>query len=116
MAKLTCLLAHGPGFPEGDTERGLDLSVTLTAQAQIDAAAFEIDTLPWPARRFWPDREDWHGELIRVDEGWAIRAARGDNEPLWDFEARVLRPGEYVILRRPDGEELVFRIVGVDAG
>ncbi len=113
MALIRALLAQGPGLPDGDTERGLELRVCLTPQGLIDLPAWEADPLPWPARRFWPDRPDWSGELIRVEEMWALRA-RSDDEPLWDFEARVLRPGDYVTLRRPDGEELVFRIVSVD--
>ena len=114
MAKVLSLLARGAGHPEGDTDTGLELTACLTPNAHLDAAAFEHSPLPWPVRRTWPDREDWHGELVRVDEGWAIRAARGDNEPLWDVTTKIVRPGEYVTLRRPDGEELIFRIVGVE--
>ena len=114
MAKILSLLAQSAGHPDGDTAIGLELSVCLTPNALLDVAAFEISPLPWPVRRTWPDREDWHGELIRVDEGWAIRAARGDNEPVWDVTVKTLRPGEYITLRRPDGEELIFRIVGVE--
>ena len=114
MAKVLSLLAQSAAQPNGDTATGLDLSVCLTSNAHLDAAAFEVSPLPWPVRRTWPAREDWHGELVRVDDGWAIRAARGDNEPLWDVTAKIIRPGEYITLRRPDGEELIFRIVGVE--
>jgi hypothetical protein len=115
MAHVRTLLASGPGSPEGDTGLGLDLRVCLTPLAQIDPVAFAADPLPWPVRRFWPDRADWRGEVIRVDDGWAVRSVGGDDEPLWELAAGVVRPGEYLTLRRPDGEELVFRVVGVDA-
>jgi len=114
MAKVLSLLAQSAGQPNGDTGMGLELTVCLTPNAHLDSAAFEVSPLPWPVRRTWRDREEWHGELVRVDDGWAIRAARGDNEPLWDVTARIVRPGEYITLRRPDGEELMFRIVGVE--
>ena len=114
MTKILSLLAQGAGHPAGDTAIGLELTACLTGNAQLDLAAFETRPEPWPVRRTWPDREEWHGELIRVDEGWAIRAARGDNEPVWDVNARTMRPGEYITLRRPDGEALTFRIVGVE--
>ena len=39
---------------------------------------------------------------------------RGDNDPVWDLEGKVFRPGEYVTLRRPDHGELIFRIVNVE--
>ena len=45
---------------------------------------------------------------------WHCRVRRAPISALWNFEARMFRPGEYVTLRRPDGEELVFRIVDVE--
>jgi hypothetical protein len=111
MAKITALLAHGPGQPEGDVAHGLEMRLCLTPEARIDFAAYQADPLPWRTRRFWPDREDWAGELIRVDESWALRSQRGEDEPLWDFIPAIMRPGEYLTLRRPSGEELIYRIV-----
>jgi hypothetical protein len=114
MAKVTALLAHGPGLPEGDIAQGLELRLCLTPEARIDLLAYEADPLPWRTRRFWPGREDWAGELIRVDEGWALRRQGGEDEPLWDFSPAIMRPGGYLTLRRPSGEELIYRIVQVE--
>jgi hypothetical protein len=36
------------------------------------------------------------------------------DEPLRELEATVVRPGAYIILRRPNAEELVFRVVSVE--
>ena len=36
------------------------------------------------------------------------------DDPVWTLEARICRPGDYLTIRRPDGEELVFRIVAVE--
>jgi hypothetical protein len=44
-----------------------------------------------------------------------MRNERGPDEPLWEIEVRVVRPGDYITLRRPDGANAVFRIVSVDA-
>lgn len=116
MAQVRTLLASAPGTPEGDTRIGMDLRVCLTPLGQFDHAMFLTDPLPWPVQRFWPDRADWHGEIIQVDGAWAIRSERGDNEPVWTIEVGQVRPGEYLTLRRPDGDELVFRVVQVEPG
>ena len=109
MARIVMLLAQGPGQPEGDLGYRLELTAALTPQAALDEAA----PAGWPARRVLPDGTERAGELVRAGAGWALRGAAGEDSPLWDFEGRVFRPGEYVTLRRPDGDELVFRIVDV---
>lgn len=115
MARVRTLLASGPGAPEGDTGVGMELQVCLTPLAHLDAAAFAVDPLPWPVRRSFPGRQDWRGDVIQADGLWAVQSSRGDDEPVWDLAAGIVRPGEYVSLRRPDGEEWVFRVVSVDA-
>jgi hypothetical protein len=119
MRKILSMLAAGPGLPTGSIEHGLEISVRLTPQGQIDPSAYFADPAPWPARRFRPGREDWRGEVVLVDEGnidagWALRGRQDMDEPVWTLEARIYRPGDYISIRRPDGEELVFRIVAVE--
>ncbi len=104
------LLAYAPGLPNGDVADRLELAVKLTAQGRLDEAAFGAEA--WQSRRTLPDGRLHAGELVRSDAGWALRGASED-APLWDFEGGVFRPGEYVTLRRPTGESLVFRIVDV---
>ncbi len=105
------LLAYGPGLPNGDIADRLELTAKLTAQGRLDEAEFGIK--PWPSRRTLPDGRQHAGELVRTDGGWALRGAASEDAPLWDLEGSVFRPGEYVTLRRPGGESLVFRIVDV---
>ncbi len=105
------LLASGPGFPEGDLGQGIALSVLLTGQGQIDPSATPGQL---QARRFWPDREDWQGTLEWLETGWALRNDRGPDEPLWELEVRIVRPGDYITLRRPEGGDAIFRIVSVE--
>ena len=61
-------------------------------------------------RREWLWHRLW--ELDRTEEFpiWLIGIV---DVALWDLEGRVFRPGEYVTLRRPGGDELIFRIVDV---
>ena len=105
------VLAQGPGRPNGDVANRLELTVALTPQGALDEAAF--GEAPWPTRRLLPDGNVLAGELVRIDGGWALRGPAGEDAPLWDIESRVFRPGEYVTLRRPGGDELIFRIVDV---
>jgi len=109
MFRVMALLASGPGFPEGDVAQGLDLVVPLTGQSQIDVAAAGCQV-----RRFWPDREDWQGTLEWLETNWALRDERSADAPLWELDVRVVRPGDYMTLRRPDGGDVVFRIVSVE--
>lgn len=117
MAKLLMVLAQGPGAPHGDLDDRLELDVALTAQGQIDVAAFEQAATPWLARRGRRGGVEHHSELVRLDESWALQGlAQGPSlaeDPLWTVESRVFRPGELVRLRRADGRELLFRVVQV---
>ena len=87
----------------------------LNLQGQIDPFTYEADPSPWLAVRERPGREPVHVELIRLDEGWALQSMQDQDDPLWTFEGHVFRPGELVRLRRPDGEDLLFRIVASEA-
>jgi hypothetical protein len=115
VAKVTMLLAYAPDRPEGDLAHRLELTVVLTPQGQLDDAAFAADPTPWPSRRILPDGAEHVGELVGLEGGWALRSALSEDAPLWALEGKVYRPGELVTLRRPDGQELVFRIVNVEA-
>ena len=110
MTKLTMVLAKGPGHPDGDLHDRLIIRIALNSQGQIDPSAYETDPVPWLATRERPGREH-QSELIRLDEGWALQGIASEDDPLWTFEGWVFRPGELVRLGRPDGEELLFRIV-----
>lgn len=111
MAKLTMLLAKGPGRPTGDLQDRLTMRLALNRQGQIDPAAYDTDPVPWLAIRERPGAQASHSELIRLDDGWALQSIVSEDDPLWLFEGHVFRPGELVRLRRPDGEVLIFRIV-----
>lgn len=113
LSRLTAVLASAPGLPVGDTRCGLEVELRLDLRGQI-LPPFPEDS-PWRVRRFWPDREDWLGVLVPVEDGWGVRSAGGDDEPIWELHGRGLRPGEYITLVRPTEGEFMFRIVNVEA-
>jgi len=115
MTKLTLVLAHSPDQPQGDIEDRLTLELSLTSQGQIDAAGYEGAEAPWLARRQRNGGSARELEIIRLDEGWALQSTNSLDDPIWAFEGHVYRPGELVRLRRPDGDELLYRIVASEA-
>ena len=115
MTKLTMLLAQGPGKPEGDIEDRLIMGLPLTQQGQIDVDAYNNAPSPWLATRQRVGAEPRNLEVIRIDEGWALQSIGRDDDPIWTFDGHVFRPGELVRLRRPDSQELLFRIVAAEA-
>ena len=111
MAKLTMVLAKGPGRPNGDLNDRLIVRLVLNRQGQIDPSAYADDPTPWLAIRRRPGMDDKHSEVIRLDEGWALQSMASEDDPLWSFEGFVFRPGDLVRLGCPNGEGLLFRIV-----
>ena len=110
MTRLTMVLARGPDQPDGDLDDRMVLRLALNSQGQIDAAAYDVDPMPWLVSHERAGAEV-QSELIRLDEGWALQSMASEDDPLWTFESWVFRPGELVRLTRPDGEEFLFRIV-----
>lgn len=114
MTRITMLLASGPGQPEGDVAHRLEAQVALTPQGMLDEAALQAGA--WPTRHVLPDGSERHGDIVRTAEGWALRGHAGADSPHSMIEAQLFRPGDYITLRPPDGEKLIFRIVDVQAG
>ena len=114
MTKLTMLLAQGPGLPDGDVQDRLVMRLDLTGQGHIDMDAYNAAPTPWLASRERHGAEPRHLEVVRLDEGWALQSTRSEDDPIWTFEGHVFRPGELVSLRRPSGDEMLFRIVSAE--
>ncbi len=114
MPKIIMLLARGPGLPEGDLNDRLTVQAKLTAQGQLDSDAVIADSQPWVACRERPGQNPKKSELVWLEKSWFLRSLDGDDDPLWALNATVLRPGEPVILHRPDHQELIFRIVALE--
>ena len=108
------VLASGPGKPDGDITDRIVIQAALTPHTTLDTVAHDDAGGSWHAERTRPDGAVRALELVRLDEEWSMRSTRGEDEPLWRVEARSVRPGEYVTLHRPDGDSLIYRVVGVE--
>ena len=119
MAKVTLVLASGPGFPHGDPENRYEIEVTLDSTGRLDPEAWFADPNPWPARRHW--RGEWpHDGDVQLDEetgAWSLRffpkpGEAGEAPPHEVIRTNMpMRPGEYLTIREPDGKEFAYRIV-----
>lgn len=114
MVNVMMVLAHGPGAPDGDVEDRLHLHVALTPQGLLDGAAWETGSEPWHSRRQRAGQEVRSGELVKIEEGWALRQLDSEDEPLYAVTADIIRPGEIVTIGRLDGDEMLYRVVAVD--
>lgn len=111
ISRVTALLVRGPGQPSGDIRCGIELVVPLSPTGHLDPRG----PLSGQVRRFWRDRPEWRGTLQRIgDNRWGIQAVDNPDEPLRELGGDVFRPGAYITLIRPNGEELVYRIVSVE--
>jgi hypothetical protein len=107
MARVTLLAEQ-----EGEVAERLELRLRLTPDGRIAAAP--LDGENWEVAWTGPDGEARAGELVQIDTGWALRHDQGDDDPVWPLQAGVLRPGESVTLREPDGGQTEFRVVSVE--
>jgi hypothetical protein len=118
MANVAMVLAQGPGLPDGDIEDRMAMQVRLNAVGQLDRAAWTASPVGWTARRTRPSHPEQSGEIALIDgesDGfWAVRRSHGEDEPLWVLDSDVVRPGEIVSVRSPDGTQFLFRVVAVD--
>lgn len=114
LTHVIMLLAFGPGSPEGDVNDRIEMTVALTQQGHVDRKMYPDDPRPWTVTRSMPSGAARSGELIELDQGWGLRRIGEEDDPIWPLDIAIVRPGEYVTLRGPGGEDFVFRIVGVE--
>jgi hypothetical protein len=114
MVHVMMVLAQGPGFPEGNLDDHMNLHVKLTAQGHLDASAWETSTTTWSTARERSGHPTRTGELVKIEEGWALRSVGAEDDPLYSFIAPIIRPGEIVQISRLDGDEMLYRIVAVE--
>jgi hypothetical protein len=114
MIKVLMVLACGPDHPAGNLDDRLELRVHLTPQGLLDTGAWETGDTPWLTSRQRSDHPRRDGELVKLEDGWAIRNLDNEDDPLLAFRASIIRPGEIASVIRLDGGELIYRIVAVD--
>jgi hypothetical protein len=116
MVNVTMVLAQGPGQPEGNLEDRIHLHVSLTPQGHLDATAWETGNTPWLTDRERSGQTRRSGELVKIEDGWALRELDSEDDPLYSLSAQIIRPGELVSVSRLDGDEMIYRIVAVEPG
>ena len=114
MVNVMMVLAHGPGLPDGDIQDRIHLQVEITPQGQLDGLAWETGTSPWLSSRERAGQAIRTGELVKIEDGWALRGLGSEDEPLYSLSAQIVRPGEIVRVSRLDGDEMLYRIVAVE--
>jgi hypothetical protein len=97
-------LAREPGHPEGDIQRGYRLVLPLTADGRIDDDAYRADP-----ERCHVIREETDGERVgRLKHGpggkWSFHYTGDEDDVGFRFGAERFVPGEYVSIRRDDGD------------
>jgi hypothetical protein len=105
-------LAGTSEYPEGSASRAYMLRVPLDDAGLIDEAALAKRPALATVRRFWPNEADQTGHLVRNRAGWAFSYAIGDagEEALCHLDDHPLRLGDRVMLTRPDGSRVPFRV------
>ena len=114
MTNAILVLASGPDMRDGDLNDRIEMQVVLTPQGHLDPGAWETGSAPWLTVRQQVGRPTRTGELVKIDEGWALRDIDSEDGPLSSLTATIIRPGEIVTVIRPNGDELIYRIVAVD--
>ena len=114
LIRIVAVLASAPGQPVGDTTEILEFLADLTVDGWISAERWAAVADGCRARRVRGGREEWTGLLVREEGRWALRPRDGGEDVPWFILVQRLRPGEYLTLQNPNGDELGFRIVNVE--
>ncbi len=114
MKRATLVLASGPAMRDGDLNDRIEMEVVLTPHGHLDAGAWETGSEPWLTVRQRVGRPTRTGELVKIDDGWALRDVDSEDGPLSSLAATIIRPGEIVTVVPPNGDELIYRVVAVD--
>ena len=120
MVTVLLALSAGPGFPDGSPEHRYEIGMVLDAAGRPDGAAWAADPEPWRARRIVPDAAPMEGDVQHdPDHGWSIRfyGAAPDSPDVPEsrlvFGPEPVRPGDYVTMTEPDGQDFTYRVVGI---
>ena len=99
-------------FPLGSVARAYLLRLPITADHQIDLAAYREHPLRAVVRRHWSTEPDQSGHLIQSGEDWIIRCD-GTPECCIQLNGRPLQLGQQVPLRLSEGTVLPLRVASL---
>ena len=120
ISKIRLELARDHDFPSGSSKRGYEFTAPLDADSKIDAAEWVSLRDKCRVRRFWENKDDEIGHLIRKPGGsWAfhydIHGDEDDDETGYRFGDHTFIPGEYVSIMEHDDVQRTFRVFSVAA-
>ncbi len=103
-------LARGPDAPAGDPGEGYDIVAPLGPDGRLDAAAWRAEPDRAYARRFSDGQTEAKGRLRYENRQWLIDLEPGEASDAvgFRFGEERFRPGEYVSLTLPDGEQQTY--------
>ena len=105
-------LAREPGHPEGDPGHAYRMLLPLNENGQIDPVAWKADPARCRVARIDPEGEQI-GQLVHGPGGrWSVDypTGQGHSDVGFRFEDERFIPGEYVTIKRDDGEH-TYRVV-----
>jgi hypothetical protein len=119
LKRVRLELARNPGFPDGSARHGYEFYAPLLPDGHIDAHALKAPDVRsrCAVRRFWEGEDERTGRLIHTRrQEWAFSYAPGeeDDEAFAKLDRHLLKEGEYVTIREPDGDVFTFRVASVD--
>lgn len=101
--------------PQTNRDRTLILHLPLTSDGQIDAASMAHIGEYARAEVTEAGAIAWSSPVLPLEDGWALRPGPTEESPLWQIEARTLRPGDYLTLHPDRGPDQAYRVVNVEA-
>jgi hypothetical protein len=118
LKKIRLELARDHAFPEGSRRHGYEIVAPLSEIGRIDVAAWRKARERCTVRRFWGDKDEENGHLIRRPGGtWAFHydllGDADDDETGYRFGDHSFQPGEYVSIKEHDDVLRTFRVVAV---
>ncbi len=112
FVRIVAVLVRAPQLPFGDLNQTLTFIACLKPDGRLDERAYRETCDWWSAKGSVPSAKAVNGRVV-WDRTWGLQPGVVKDDPVWPLVSTILRPGEYMILQRPDGAELVFRVVNV---
>lgn len=107
-------LASNKEFPRGSASRAFLLRLPLNDDGSIDTASVERDPAQATVRRYWASEPDQSGRVFQQTGEWILNCL-GASRVASNFRlgSKVLRLGQPVCIRTPDGSKLPFRVTSI---
>jgi hypothetical protein len=107
-------LARCHDFPNGNSDRGYELTLPLTNEGRLDAEGWLQHRDECRFRRFWNGQEN--GGAVKHDRGgWRLVFENHleDDEVIFRGDHHRFAPGEYISVNEPDGTMRTFCVAQI---